>query len=171
MTRFLFNNTIEISALTEREANNIFKVKYPGVKIENSKVIRNELYTANNIPTIDKINIYDANNNTYYRFQNSFLEMGNKSWEMGYDSEEEALENDAIILNGKSCCSTAKSLHGFRFEFNKDYHVLVLTGDFIEIGHDDEDVIDVAKILEIWSYEEFCKMVSDIKMGLYDDEE
>jgi len=171
MTRFLFNNTIEISALTEREANNIFKVKYPGVKIENSKVIRNELYTVNNAPNIEKIKMYNADNNTYYRFQSKFLKIGNKSWEMGYDSEEEALENDARILNGKSCCSAAKSLHGFRFEFNKDYHVLVLTGDFIEIGHDDEDVIDVAKILEIWSYEEFCKMVSDIKMGLYDDEE
>jgi len=130
-----------------------------------------ELYKVNNIPTIKKINIYDEDNNTYYRFQENSIEIGNKSWEMGYDSEEEALENDARSLNGKSCCSTARTLHGFRFEFDKDYRVLVLTGNFIEVGQDDEDVVNIWEILEIWSYEEFCKIGTDIKNGMYNDDE
>ena len=130
-----------------------------------------ELYKVNNVPTIEKIRLYDEDNNKYYRFQEKGLEIGTKSWEMLYSTEEEALEDGATVLNGKSCCSTATKLHGFRFEFDADYHVLVLTGQFVEVGHDDEDVVDVEEIVEIWSYEDFCKMVADIKSGMYDEED
>jgi len=130
-----------------------------------------ELYKVNSAPTIEKIRMYDEDRDTYYRFQENYLEMGTKSWGMIYSTPEEAIEDGSTVLNGKSCCSTARSLHGFRLEFMADVRVLVLTGQFVEVGHDDEDVVDVAEILEIWDYTEFCNMVSDIKAGMYEEED
>jgi len=161
MTRFLFNNTIKISALTEREANNIFKVKYPGVKIENSKVIREELHIVNNIPTIKKMSQYDNNNNIFYRFQSKFYEIGLQSWGMIYSSAEEAIEDGSDVLEGKSCCDNTKELYSYRHEFDRNYVVLIAKGDYIGSGHDNESVININDILEIWDYEEFCNIVSN----------
>jgi len=130
-----------------------------------------EIYKVNNVPAIEKIRMYDENKDTYYRFQENYLEMGTQSWGMIYSTPEEAIEDGSTVLNGKSCCSTAKLLHGFRLEFSADVRVLVLSGDFVEVGHDNEDVVNVAEILEIWDYTEFCNMVRDIKNGMYDEEE
>lgn len=121
------------------------------------------IYTVNNQPTPEKIESYDENRDVYYRFQDSSLEMGTQSWGMIYSTPEEAIEDDSTVLNGKSCCSTASKLYGFRSEFDNDYVVLVMSGWFVEVGHDDEDVIDVDQVLEIWSREEFMAMVKSIK--------
>ena len=68
------------------------------------------IYEVNNKPTIDKIENFDDERNTYYRFQNKDWEMGTQSWGMIYSSPEEAIEDGSTVLNGKSCCSTAKEL-------------------------------------------------------------
>lgn len=129
------------------------------------------IYEVNNKPTIEKVEMYDNDRDTYYRFQHKDWEMGEKSWGMIYGSEEEAreayeedgLDPDDAILNGKSCCSTLKELSNHSFSFNNQFVVLVLTGDYVEDGHDDEDVIDVAEILEIWSWEDYIKMAEELE--------
>ena len=124
------------------------------------------IYTINNQPTNEKIQSYDANNDTYYRFQNPTHAAGSQSWGQVYSTPEEALEDGSTILNGKSCCSTASKLYGFRHEFDNDYVVLVLKGWYVEVGHDDEDVVDIDEVLEIWSYDEFVSKVKEIKEAI-----
>lgn len=125
------------------------------------------IYEVNNKPTIEKIEKYDEDRYTFYRFQNKDWEMGTKSWGMIYGSAEEAIENcendglttEEAVLDGKSCCSTANQLWNFTQYFDKDFRVVVLTGNCVGEGHDGEDVVDVDEILEIWDYNEFIKVM------------
>jgi hypothetical protein len=116
------------------------------------------LHEVNNIPTQEKFDTYDKASDIYYRFQDKKYEMGTQSWGMIYSSPEEAIEDGSDVLNGKSCCSTARKARGFALEFDNDSVVMVLKGWFVEVGHDDEDVIDVEEVLEIWSREDFMAM-------------
>ena len=126
------------------------------------------IYEVNNKPTIEKIKKYDDERDVYYRFQMKDWEIGKQSWGMIYCTAEEAIENceydgltpENAVLNGKSCCSTAKELMKFVCEFDKDFRVLILNGDYVEEGHDGEDVIDVNEILEIWDFDEFTDLVN-----------
>lgn len=121
------------------------------------------VYEVNNKPTVEKIEKYDHDSNIYYRFQMKDWEMGTESWGMIYDSaeeameayEEEGLDPEDAVLNGKSCCSTAKDLFNFIDSFDEDFRVLVMEGDWVEEGHDGEDVIGVTKVLEIWDFNQF----------------
>lgn len=125
------------------------------------------IYEVNNKPTIEKIEKYDEDRYTFYRFQNKDWEMGTKSWGMIYGSAEEAIENcendgltpEEAVLDGKSCCSTANQLWNFAQYFDKDFRVVVLEGSCVGEGHDGEDVVDVDEILEIWDYNEFIKVM------------
>lgn len=121
------------------------------------------IYEVNNKPTIDKIENFDDERNTYYRFQNKDWEMGTQSWGMIYSSPEEAIEDGSTVLNGKSCCSTAKELYNFMDYFDADFNVLILEGDWVEEGHDGEDVVEVSSIKEIWSFEDFKKIMWDME--------
>lgn len=128
------------------------------------------IYKPNNKPTIKKINEYDQEYGVYYRFQFEDWEMGTKSWGMIYSTEEEAreaykedgLDPDDAILNGKSCCSTFKELTNHDFSFGEGFVVLILSGDYVEEGHDGEDVVDVDQILEIWSWEDYEKICTEL---------
>lgn len=124
-------------------------------------------WEVNNKPTLEKIEKYDNEKGVYFRFQDKDYELGTKSWGMIYGSEEEAreayeeegLNPDDAILNGKSCCSTSREAMRFAGEFDGAINVvLVLTGNYVEEGHDGEDVVDVAEILEVWDFDEFCKL-------------
>lgn len=121
------------------------------------------MYEVNNTPTEEKIEMFDDERDTYYRFQNKEWEMGNQSWGMIYSTAEEAIEDGSTVLNGKSCCSTAKELYKFMDYFDNDFNVLILEGSWIEEGHDGEDVVDVSSIKEIWSFEDFKKIMWDME--------
>lgn len=128
------------------------------------------IYTVNNQPTIQKIKEYNEQDNVYFRFQNSEWEMGEKSWGMIFDSEEDAIENceewgmtpEEAILDGKSACYTSTQALNFASNFDKEFVVLVLKGSYVQDGHDEEPVIDVKEILEVWDYNEFCKVAFEI---------
>jgi hypothetical protein len=121
------------------------------------------IYEVNNKPTIDKIENFDDERNTYYRFQNKDWGIGTQSWGMIYSTPEEAIEDGSTVLNGKSCCSTAKELYNFMDYFDTDFNVLILEGDWVEEGHDGEDVVEVSSIKEIWSFEDFKKIMWDME--------
>lgn len=121
------------------------------------------IYTVNARPSKEKIDSFDHNKDVYYRFQNPDHEAGTQSWGQIYSTPEEAIEDESTVLNGKSCCSTAHKLYGFCDQFDKDYVVLVMSGWFVEVGHDDEDVIDIDQVLEVWSYEDFKDIIRKIE--------
>lgn len=131
-------------------------------------------WEVNNKPSLDKINKYNEEAKVYFRYQDKDYSLGTKSWGMIYGSEEEAreayeeegLNPDDAILNGKSACSTSNEALSFASEFYESVNVvLVLTGSYVEEGHDGEDVIDVDEVLEVWDYDEFCKLAYFIKYG------
>lgn len=127
-------------------------------------------YEVNNIPTVEKIREYDEDRYTFYRYQMKDWEMGSQSWGMIYGSAEEAIEcceDDGLtpeeaVLDGKSCCSTAKEVWNFSDRFDKDFRVVVLTGNCIGEGHDGEDVVDVDEILEVWDYNTFENLMAEL---------
>lgn len=129
-----------------------------------------EIYKINGVPNLEKINKYDEQSNVYYRFQCKDWEMGTKSWGMIFASEKDAIENceewgltpEEAILNGKSACSTANYLWSFSSQFDEDFRVLVMEGEYVEQGHDGEDVIKVSEILEIWDYKDFIKCMEEM---------
>lgn len=128
------------------------------------------IYEVNNKPTLEKIEKYNEDRYTFFRYQMKDWEMGDQSWGMIYSTAEEAIENceddglteDEAVLDGKSACNTAQELFGFSGMFDKDFRVLVVSGKSIGTGHDGEEVVDVDEILEIWDYEEF----DNLMMGL-----
>ena len=130
------------------------------------------IYEVNNTPTPEKIEKYDSYENIYYRFQMKDWEMGTQSWGMIYSTPEEAIEcceddgltPETAVLDGKSACDSARELMKFVQSFDEDFRVLVLSGDYVEEGHDGESVINVAEILEVWDYNEF----SDLMLSLED---
>lgn len=131
-------------------------------------------WEVNNKPSLEKINKYNEGARVYFRYQDKDYELGTKSWGMIYGSEEEAreayeldgLNPDDAILNGKSCCYTSNEALSFASEFNESVNVvLILTGRWVEKGHDGEDVVDVDEVLEVWDYDEFCKLAYFIKYG------
>ena len=127
------------------------------------------IYEVNNNPTIEKLDKYSYDDRYYFRFQMKDWEMGDKSWGMGYTTEKEAMEAweeleldpEEAVLEGKSCCSNAKRLASFSSYFDKDFRVIVLTGSYVQEGHDGEDVVDVWDIEEIWDYSEFMNIVNE----------
>ena len=129
------------------------------------------IYEVNNKPTIEKMMKYDEDNYTYYRFQEKDWEMGTQYWGMSYESAEDAIEHweddgltpEEAVLNGKSCCDTAHELLDYCDRFDKDFRVLVLTGNYVEEGHDGESVVDVDEILEIWDYNDFIKVANEME--------
>lgn len=106
-------------------------------------------------PTLKKLKRYDSEKNIYYRLQDPKYELGTQSWGMIYSTPEEALEDGQTVLNGKSCWSTTKEMLGYTGTADPDAVVLVVVGDWVEIGHDDEDVVDVEEILEVWDQKRF----------------
>ena len=129
------------------------------------------IYEINNKPTMEKIEKYNEDRFTFFRYQMKDWEMGDQSWGMIYSTAEEAIENceddglteDEAVLDGKSACTTAKELFGFSCMFDKDFRVLVLSGKSIGTGHDGEEVVDVDEILEIWDYEEFDNLMISLE--------
>lgn len=129
------------------------------------------IYEINNKPTVEKIEKYNEDRFTFFRYQMKDWEMGDQSWGMIYSTAEEAIENceddglteDEAVLDGKSACNTAKELFGFSSMFDKDFRVLVLSGKSIGTGHDGEEVVDVDEILEIWDYEEFDNLMISLE--------
>lgn len=119
-------------------------------------------YEINNQPTVDKINEYDEDNRTYYRFQMKDWEMGTQSWGMIYNTPEEAIEDGSTVLEGKSCCSTANQLWDFAQCFDKDFRVLVVKGSYVEEGHDGEEVVEIDEIVEIWGFNEFIACMQSV---------
>lgn len=127
-------------------------------------------YEVNNQPTIEKVEKYNDDSNIFYRYQMKDWEMGTQSWGMIYNSAEDATENcendgltpNEAVLDGKSCCSTAKELWSFSTYFDKDFRVLVLNGNCVGTGHDGEDVVDVDEILEIWDYNDFDNIMAEM---------
>lgn len=128
------------------------------------------IYEVNNKPTLEKVEKYNEDRYTFFRYQMKDWEMGNQSWGMIYSTAEEAIENceddglteDEAVLDGKSACNTAQELFGFSGMFDKDFRVLVISGKSVGTGHDGEEVVDIDEILEIWDYEEF----DNLMMGL-----
>ena len=118
---------------------------------------------VNNKPSREKFEIYNEDNNTFYRFQNPNHEIGEQSWGMIYSSPEEAIEDGSDVLNGKSCCWTARELSNYMQYFDKDHNVLVVNGRYVEDGHDGEPVVDIISIEEVWSYEDYCKLEIEIE--------
>lgn len=125
------------------------------------------IYEVNNKPTLEKVEKYNEDRYTFFRYQMKDWEMGNQSWGMIYSTAEEAIENceddglteDEAVLDGKSACNTAQELFGFSGMFDKDFRVLVISGKSVGTGHDGEEVVDIDEILEIWDYEEFDNLM------------
>lgn len=133
------------------------------------------IYEVNNKPTLEKIERYNEDRYTFFRYQMKDWEIGTQSWGMIYSSAEEAIEcceddgltPDEAVLDGKSCCSTAQELFGFTSCFDKDFRVLVVSGSSVGTGHDGEDVVDIDDILEIWDYNEFDKVMIELEECVY----
>ena len=132
------------------------------------------LWNVTGTATEEKVNKYNADKYVYFRYQDKDYELGSKSWGMIYGSEEEAreayiedgLNPDDAILNGKSCCSDSDTALSFASEFDESVNViLVLTGRWVQVGHDGEDVIEVEEVLDVWDYDEFCKVAYKLKYG------
>ncbi|MCC0736683.1 hypothetical protein KGF36_18840 [Clostridioides sp. ZZV14-6009] len=121
------------------------------------------LYQVNGKPTKSKVEEYDEGRYTFYRFQCKDWEMGTKSWGMIYNTEEESTEDDCEILEGKSCCETAKELVSYMSFFGNDFRVLVVEGDCVGEGHDGESVVDISRIVEIWGFNDFIKFMDEIE--------
>lgn len=115
------------------------------------------VYKVNGVPTPNKLAQYDEDDNIFYRFQNPEHETGDKSWGMIYKTKEEAIEDGSTVLNGKSCCCTANELLDYAPFYGDDYVVLVVNGWYIEDGHDDEPVVDIDEIVEVWSLPDLVK--------------
>ncbi|HBY21291.1 MAG TPA: hypothetical protein DEG71_09865 [Clostridiales bacterium] len=141
--------------------------------MEINNIIQEDHYPVNNFPTIDKIRMYDDDNTIYYRFQMPEWEMGTKSWGMIYDSEEEALENGGTVTEGKSACEKARFSYSFYSDaFGNTDRMLILKGYSLGRGPDqEEELVVVEEILEIWSYRDFCNLMEDVRQGMYDEEE
>ena len=122
-----------------------------------------DIYEITGTPTIEKIEKYNESKDHFFRFQNKNWEMGEKSWGMIYSSEEEAradyedmdLDPDDAVLEGKSACYTAEELLNFAGNFDNNFVVTILYGDSVGTGHDDEEVVDVCRVEEVWDYDEF----------------
>ena len=128
-----------------------------------------KIWNVNNKPTIEKFRKYDKNKHIFYRVQDKDYELGTQSWGMIYSSaeeareayEEEGLNPDDAVLNGKSAWGTAKEMYQYsfsRFDSETDV-ILILSGNYVEEGHDGEDVVDVDEVLEVWDLDEFIDMV------------
>ena len=126
-----------------------------------------EKLKVNNKPSREKFEKYDEDDCVYYRFQNPAHEIGNKSWEMIYKTLEEAIEDGSEILNGKSCCNTSEELSNYMQYYDNDYNVLVVSGRYVEEGHDGEPVVDIIDIEEVWSYKDFCDLYLEIENEMY----
>lgn len=128
------------------------------------------IYEVNGKPSKEKIEKYNEDRYTFFRFQNKDWKMGNKSWGMIYSSEEEAREcyeddgfecEDDAILDGKSACGNAEDLMNFCNCFDSNYRVLVINGSCVGEGHDGEDVVDVDDVLEVWDSDEFIDFMNE----------
>lgn len=128
------------------------------------------VYEVDNKPSLEKIEKFDRNDSTFYRFQNKDWEIGTKSWGMIFSTEEEAIADaeqwgytpEEAVLDGKSCCFTAKELWGYIDQFDKDYRILVVYGTSVGEGHDGEDVVDICEIMEVWKYEDFVDYMQEL---------
>jgi len=129
-------------------------------------------YPVNNKPNIDKIRMYDEDSNVFYRFQMPEWEMGTKSWGMIFDSEEDALENGGTVTEGKSACEKARFSYRYADAFGSTDRMLIIKGYSLGRGPDEEEeLVVVEEILEVWSYNDFCNIVRDIRAGVYDEED
>ena len=129
------------------------------------------IYEVNSTPTIEKIEKYDDDIHMFYRFQNKDWEMGEESWGMIFSTREEAIESaeewgmteEEAVLPGKSACNTAKELASFSGCFGNEYRVIVINGDQVGYGHDDEAVVDSIDIIEIWDYDDFMNLINNLE--------
>ena len=130
------------------------------------------MFTVNAIATEEKLNDIEYEDDWYLRFQNKNWEIGEQSWEIMYETadeareayEEDGLDPDDAVLDGKSCCCTwheAAEYAGYYDE--KDTVVLLIRGFCNCTGHDGEAVVDIAEIAEIYDYDQFCNVI--INMG------
>lgn len=115
------------------------------------------VYKINGKPSVEKFQEYDYDDNMFYRFQNPTHEMGEESWGMIYKTKEEAIEDGCDILNGKSCCWNISDFTEYLQYYDNDYVVMVVKGSYVEDGHDEEPVVDISEIVEIWDYDEFVE--------------
>lgn len=129
-----------------------------------------KVWNVNNQPTVEKINKYDADKHIFFRVQDRDYELGTQSWGMLYDSaeeareayEEEGLNPDDAVLDGKSAWGTSREMLHYavsRFDSVTDV-ILVIRGDDVATGHDDESVVDVDEVLEVWNLDEFLDMIN-----------
>lgn len=130
------------------------------------------MFTVNAMATEETLNGIEYEDDWYLRFQNKNLEIGEQSWEMMYETadeareayEEDGLDPDDAVLDGKSCCCTwheAAEYAGYYDE--KDTVVLLIRGFCNCTGHDGEAVVDISEIAEIYDYDQFCNVI--INMG------
>ena len=130
------------------------------------------MFTVNAMATEETLNGIEYEDDWYLRFQNKNWEIGEQSWEMMYETadeareayEEDGLDPDDAVLDGKSCCCTwheAAEYAGYYDE--KDTVVLLIRGFCNCTGRDGEAVVDIAEIAEIYDYDQFCNVI--INMG------
>ena len=107
------------------------------------------MFTVNAMATEETLNGIEYEDDWYLRFQNKNWEIGEQSWEMMYETadeareayEEDGLDPDDAVLDGKSCCCTwheAAEYAGYYDE--KDTVVLLIRGFCNCTGHDGEAV-------------------------------
>lgn len=123
------------------------------------------IHNVNNVPSLEKLDTYNNNSNTFYRFQDKKYDIGTQSWGMIYSSPEEAEEDGSTVLNGKSCWSTSREMLGYTGTFDNDCVVLVVTGYDVESGHDGESVVFIDSVLEIWDRKEFINIATEHRFG------
>jgi hypothetical protein len=127
--------------------------------INNKKEVKNMnkelVYKITGKPTVEKLNEYSCDDNMFFRFQNPLREIGEESWGMIYKTKEEAIEDGCTILNGKSCCWNATDFAEYLPYYNNSYVIMIVKGFYVKDGHDEEPVVDISKIVEVWDYDDF----------------
>ena len=76
-------------------------------------------------------------------------------------TKEEAIEDGCDILDGKSCCWNISDFTEYLQYYDNDYVVMIVKGSYVEDGHDEEPVVDISEIVEIWDYDEFVEVYQD----------
>lgn len=77
-------------------------------------------------------------------------------------------ENKGYRLNWFQCFGfgtyriyACRAVREYLQYYDNDYVVMIVKGSYVEDGHDEEPVVDISEIVEIWDYDEFVEVYQD----------
>ena len=111
--------------------------------------------------TVEELDAYVGKG--YFRFQCLDWAVRDYSCGMIYSDAEEAVEDGSTVLRGKSCVRNWRQLYNFMDSFGdgKYFAVLVFSGQWVENGHDGEDVVSPDKFLAAFNAAKVMALLED----------